>query len=182
MRGVCLNPPVDCHQLLEIQDPGTQLWMTLDPTFGLYTINASSGQGASVEDISAAARSLAFSTLSFQYLTPAGKAYAAAYYVDYPTLFVQVYIDDSFSALVEAAPPLAPYYDLIGASVNGPDSGFYALGCAAGAGSATADWDGTSKSSACTNGFTAIQWAISVSLGQGNSAATGVYTPHRFVF
>ncbi|HET9330298.1 MAG TPA: hypothetical protein VFO23_07210 [Steroidobacteraceae bacterium] len=179
-RGMCFNSP-DCHELIEVLDPASQRWITLDPTFGLYALN-SSGQPATVEEISAAVRASAFSTVGFTYLTPNGDGYVRGYYVDYPLLFLNVYQAGSTSAYEQAQVPLEPYFDLMGATVNGAVSGFFALECAAGASSATATWDGTSQTYPCHNGFTEIFYGISVSLGQGNSSAVSIGAPHRFVF
>jgi hypothetical protein len=180
-RGMCFNPP-DCHELVEILDPDTQRWSTLDATFGLYT-NNSSGQPATVDEISEAARNRVMNTLGFAFLTGSGEAYAHQYYIDYPLLFLQVYQVGSFSNLEQPPPSsLEPYFDSMGASVAGTYSGYYALGCASGSVNATAVWDGVSQTYPCTNGFTEVFAAISVSLGQGNSTATSIFTPHRFVF
>src|SRR2546430_715972 len=88
--AVCFNTDsYDCHALVEVLDADTQRWITIDPTLGLYALNAT-GQPATSAEISAAARSLAFDQLSFTYLTSAGAAYAHAYYIDYPLLFLSI--------------------------------------------------------------------------------------------
>ncbi len=39
--SVCFNPDsYDCHALVEVLDPDSQRWITIDPTFGLYALNA----------------------------------------------------------------------------------------------------------------------------------------------
>jgi hypothetical protein len=179
--SVCFNTDsFDCHALAELFDSDTQRWITLDPTFGLYALSAQ-GQAATSAEISAAVRTESFDQLTFAYLTAAGDAYARAYYIDYPLLFLNVYQPGSTTTLVEAPPTsLQPYFDLLGASVDGAVSGFYAVQCASGYSSAVATWDGTQQSYPCTNGFTPILWALSVSTA--DPSATAVWRTHRFVF
>lgn len=171
----------DGHALVEILDSDTQRWITLDPTFGLYTLN-SQGQPATSAEISAAARAKAFDQLSFVYLTSAGNAYALAYYIDYPLLFLNV--DQPGSTTPVQPPPssLQPYMDDIGTVTNTAASGFYTLQCAAGATAASANWDGTDVTYDCTNGFTPIFWGLSVATIPGNSSTVAIWQPHRFVF
>lgn len=176
-RGICFNYP-DCHELVEILDPDNQRWTTLDPTFGLYTLN-SSGQPATVEEVSAAARSQAFSSLSYIYLTPAGRNYALSYYIDYPLLFLEVYQPGGTSAFEQPAPLLQPYFDSEGDAVDGQYSGFYSIECAPGSDSVNAVVDGVSDTFTCTNGFTPVTFAFTLTL-QGTAA--GIWSPHRFVF
>ena len=182
-RGVCFNNnSYDCHALVEVLDDDTARWVTLDPTFGLYVLNAQ-GQPATAAEISAAARAQAFSDLSYVYLTPAQATYVHGYYLDYPLLFLDVYQPGSTSQLVQPPPDsLEPYLDLMGAQVQGQGSNFYTVQCAAGASSATADWDGTTQTYPCTNGFTAIFWGINVATLPDQSSGVAVWRAHRFVF
>jgi len=178
VRDVCFNYP-DCHELVEVYDPDLHKWETVDPTFGLYTTLQSTGAGASVDEISAAVRSQAIGSLSFSFLTANGAAYATAYYVDYPLLFLDVYNLGGTSSYEQAPPAvLTPWLDLIGSSVDGPVSNFYLLQCSAGSSSASADWDGTQRTNSCTNGYTQIFWAINVTLTDG----AAIWKPHTFVF
>ena len=182
-RGLCFNFP-DCHVLVEILDPASQRWITLDPTFGLFTLN-SSGQPATMDEVSAAVRTGAVGTLAFTYLTPIGDGYARSYYLDYPLLFLNLYQVGSGSPGTAYEQPqisLEPYFDLMGTTVTGTVTGVYALQCAAGASSATATWDGTNQTYPCNNGFTEIFYGTAISLGQGNSSAVSIGAPHRFVF
>src|SRR5205823_2248085 len=127
-------------------------------------------------EISAAARSLAFDQLSFTYLTSAGAAYAHAYYIDYPLLFLSIYQPGSETDLVQLPPTsLQPYFDLMGSAVNGTVSGYYAAQCASGYASATANWDGTSQTYACTGGFTPIFWGISVTVIPGDASTAAIW-------
>lgn len=180
---ICFNTNAyDCHALIEILDTDSQRWVTIDPTFGLYALNAQ-GQPATAAEISAAARALTFNQLSYTYLTAAGDAYARAYYIDYALLFLDVYQPGSSTALVQPPPAsLQPYFDSLGPSVNGAVSGYYAVQCASGDGSATADWDGTDQTYPCTNGFTPIFFGISVSVIPSDPSATAIWQTHRFVF
>jgi hypothetical protein len=180
--AVCFNPnSFDCHALVEVLDPDTQRWITIDPTFGLYALNAQ-GQPATSGDLTSAVRSMAFTELSYVYLTNAGDAYARAYYIDYPLLFLDLYQPDG-STLVQPSPAsLEPYFDLMGPAVNAAANGYYAVQCASGAANATANWDGSDQSLPCTNGFTPILWGINVSVIAANASAIAIWRTHRFVF
>jgi hypothetical protein len=178
--AVCFNTNgYDCHELVEMLDPDTQRWITLDPTFGLYAVNAA-GEPATSTDLSTAVRTQSFGGLSFVYLTPAGDTYASSYYLDYPLLFLNVYEPGS-QTLVQATPPLQPYFQPPAAPVYGM-SAAYALGCAAGAASATADISGSDASYSCTNGFTQVFSAYSAALDPGNPSGATLLQPRRFVF
>jgi hypothetical protein len=177
---VCFNTNTyDCHELVEIYDPDKQRWITLDPTFGMYALNAA-GEPATSGDLSTAARAQAFGSLSFVYLTPAGDAYARAYYLDYPLLFLNVYEPGSAN-LAQPAPLLRPYLEQPAPSAGAVASA-YALGCATGAASATANINGTDASYSCTNDFTHVFYAYSVALDAGNPTDASVWQPRRFVF
>jgi hypothetical protein len=181
--ATCFNTnSYDCHALVEVLDDDTGRWVTIDPTFGLYALN-SQGQAATAKEISDAARAQAFAQLSFTYLTPAQDAYAHAYYIDYPLLFIDIYQPGSSTKLLEAPPgSLEPYFDSLGPSVQGAASGYYAIQCAAGAASASADWDGTTQSYPCNNGFTAIFWGINVATIPADPSGVAVWRTHRFIF
>jgi hypothetical protein len=171
----------DGHALVEVLDSDTQRWITLDPTFGLYALN-SQGQPATAAEISAAARAKSFDQLSFAYLTSAGNAYALAYYIDYPLLFLNIYQPGTQTPTQPPPASQQPYMDNMGTAVNGPSSGFYALQCADAAGAASANWDGTVVSYDCANGFTPIFWGLLVATIPGNSSTVAIWRPHRFVF
>lgn len=180
---VCFNTnSYDCHELVEIYDPDKQRWITLDPTFGMYALNAA-GEPATSGDLSAAARAQAFGSLGFVYLTPAGDAYARAYYLDYPLLFLNVYEPGSTN-LAQPAPQLQPYLEQpaprTGAAMAVASA--YALGCATGAATATANINGSDASYSCTNDFTYVFYAYSVALDAGNPTGANVWQPRRFVF
>jgi hypothetical protein len=177
--AVCFNTNAyDCHELVEVLDPASQRWITLDPTFGMYAVNAA-GQPATSGDLSSAVRSMAFGQLTYVYLTPQGASYAQSYYLDYPLMFLNVYQPGSQS-LVQPQPSIEPYLDLMGPTVNGAVSGYYNVLCASGSSSATANWDGTPQTYPCDDGFTPIFWGISVV--PDGSSGVAVYQPHRFVF
>lgn len=176
---ICFNTnSYDCHTLVEVYDPDSARWVTIDPTFGLYAVD-SAGQPATAQEISDAARSMNFGAIGYQYLTPNKDAYARAYYIDYPLLFLNVYQPGS-QQLLEPQPAVQPYFDLMGASVNAPVSNYYAVQCASGSGSATATWDGAAQTYPCSEGFTPVFWAISVTTG--DPSAVAVWRLHRFVF
>ncbi|HEX4388909.1 MAG TPA: hypothetical protein VH109_09810, partial [Steroidobacteraceae bacterium] len=130
-----------------------------------------------------AARAQAFDEIGYTYLTAAQASYAHAYYIDYPLLFLNVYLPSSSTQLRQPPPTsLEPYFDLMGTSVQGAGSDYYAIQCAAGATSATADWDGSTQTYPCTNGFTAIFWGINVATIPSQTSGMAVWRTHRFVF
>jgi hypothetical protein len=180
-RDICYNEP-DCHELVDVLNSDLDRWETLDPTFGLYTLNGS-GEDATAEEISAAARSLNFGSLSFVYLTPLADTYAKNYYLDYPLLYLELYNIGSTSSFEEAPPAsYEPYLNLVGSATTLPVSSYYSVQCAPGESSATANWDGSVETNSCTNGFTPVSWGINVSLVSGNSSASAIWQLHRFVF
>jgi hypothetical protein len=107
----------DSHAVVEILDTDSGRWLVLDPTFGIETMNAD-GVPATAEEISAAARGRNWSLLSFRFLTPAGDSYARNYYLDYPLLYLNVYVGGSTTP-VEPSVSLTPYLDYLGVSVDG---------------------------------------------------------------
>jgi len=176
---VCFNPnSYDCHELVEVYDPNSDRWDVLDPTFGLYAVDAG-GQPATSQEMSDAARSMSFGQISYQYLTPSGDAYVEAYYIDYPLLFLNVYQPNS-TVLSQSQPSVQPYFDQMGESVDAPERNYYAVQCASGYESATATWDGSAQTYACVNGFTPVFGAASIALGDPSGAS--VWRLHRFVF
>jgi hypothetical protein len=183
-RGdICLNPnSFDCHELVEALDPDNGRWVTFDPTFGLTTLGPDGAQ-ATKDEISAAARALSWTSLQFQYFTPQSTAYANYYYIDYPLLFVDIYVpdDSDFDSPVDT--DLSPYFTNLGTSVsNAWDS--YALQCASGFSSATALKDGAVQTYPCTNGTGITQVIFATSLGPapGDQSLAAVLRLNRFVF
>lgn len=177
--GVCFNTDnFDCHELVEVYDPDARRWVMLDPTFGLYALNAD-GQAATAQEVSALARNQAFRSLGFVYLTAAGPAYAQTYYIDYPLLFLNVFLPGTQTPR-QASPPLQPYFAATAPPLDG--NTYYALGCAPGAQSATANVSGSDATYACSNGFTPVFVAYSVTLDAGNPSGASVWQPRRFVF
>jgi hypothetical protein len=180
---ICLNPNTfDCHQFVEAFDSDNGRWVTFDSTFGLTTLGADGAQ-ATADEISAAARSLSWTSLQFQYFTPQGNAYAKNYYIDYPLLFVDVYSRDGpgFDSPVDT--DLSAYFTNLGTSVsNAWDS--YALQCASGFSSATALKDGAVQTYPCTNGtgITQVMFATSLGPAPGDSSLAAVLRVNRFVF
>lgn len=159
-RAIAFNDRAhDSHAVVEILDSETGRWSVLDPTFGLLILNAS-GLPATAGEISDAARGQNWKLLSFQFLTPAGGAYARAYYLDYPLLYLNVY--DGQSTTPEEPPvPLTPYLDYLGVSAEA--FGAYTSPCQA-------------TDAGCADGYFGLQDY------SGYSNAAGVYSPHWFVF
>jgi hypothetical protein len=181
---VCLNPnSFDCHELVEVFDPDSARWSTLDPTFGLQTLRADSVPATSTE-ISDAARASNWAALNFNFLTPTGDGYARQYYLDYPLLFVYIYTPDE-TAFVTAPPAsLLQYYTLVGNSVNADAGLTYATQCAAGYNAVTALWNGTPQTYGCTgpDGMTPVEFAATISAEPGDQSLAGIWRVNRFIF
>src|SRR5205085_2648131 len=113
---------------VEVYDLPNNQWSVIDPTFGLIPHRNSDGGVATSADLSSAARAMNWSSINYELLTPAADAYARNYYLDYPSLFVNVYIPGSTTTLIQSPPDIAPYYtSLHGNSAAG--LGYYALQC-----------------------------------------------------
>jgi hypothetical protein len=116
--SVCLNPNTfDCHALVEVRDPQTDVKVLLDPTFGLSPRDPVSGEPLSIEGMSAAVRAQAWSSIDYEYLTAQGDLYGKSYYMDYPLLFVNVYTPSLGGFLQPLPASILNYYESVGASV-----------------------------------------------------------------
>ena len=159
LAGVAFNPGLDSHELVELHDVDTGRWIALDPTFGLIPISAG-GDPASVDELHQAARAMAWSTITYQFVTPQQDAWARAYYLDYPTLFLNI-VDSQTGVPTEPLVPLTPYLTYLGTTTT--ERGFYVTPCDSGPD--------------CSDGYTAV-----VLYPVGFSNAAGIYTPTRFVY
>jgi hypothetical protein len=174
----------DTHTLLEILDPSSGRWSTLDPTFGLDTLR-SDGVPATTVEISAAVRAQNWTALNFEFLTGNGDVYARDNYIDYPLLFMDIESPDGSEALVQAPPAtLAPYFDSLPLPVSSAQTTAYALQCASGFGSATADVDSVAQTMPCNGSdqLTWIFWGNTIQATAGNNSTAAVWQVRRFVF
>lgn len=172
----------DTHTLVEVLDNLSDRWVTLDPTFGLITLD-SNGLPATSAEISTAARDQNWPALTFEYLTPAGTLYTNDYYIDYPLLFIDIELPDG-SGLVQGPPTtLAPYFDALPLPVSGAQSA-YALQCAPGFDSATAQLNAMTQTMPCIgpDRLTGISWAYTIQPISGNASAAAAWQLRRFVF
>ncbi len=181
-QAACLNRnSYDCHALIAVLDPGSGRWSTLDATFGLFTQRAD-GTSATAQEMSAAARQMAFSSLQYQFLTPLGDAYARAYYIDYPLLFVSTYTASGDDEAAPDASLITQFFDLQPSSISVNGTGYFAIQCAAGASSATALWNGASATYPCNLGLTPVFGAGNVALIPGDTSAQAIGQIRRFTF
>jgi hypothetical protein len=181
---VCLNPNgFDCHELVEVQDPSSGRWVTFDPTFGLQTLRAD-GAPATSEEISTATRAMAWSALKFSFLTPYGDAYARSYYLDYPLLYVYVYLPDMSGFQDPPPATLLGYYTNVGPTLSASTWGLYAAQCASGFSTVNTLWTGVAASYPCTgpDGLSAVFFAETIAPVSGDSSLAGVWTPNRYTF
>lgn len=170
----------DTHTLVEIQDTSTARWVMTDPTFGLVTLR-SDGIPATSAEISAAARNQNWSALNFELLTPAADLYARDYYIDYPLLFIDV-VAPTGSGLVQDPPAsLGPYFDSLPLPVAAAAPASYAIQCASGANSATADLDDLPQTLPC-GGSDGLSWVFSAYKIQPSNGAAAAWRLRRFVF
>lgn len=180
----CLNPNTfDCHTLVEVLDPARGIWVVLDPTFGLIIKRTSDGSLATIHDLSMAVRGSRWGDITYEFLTSLGGFYVRNYYLDYPLLFVNVYLPNS-QAFIDTPPTtILDYYSYVGsASTEGYD--MYAIKCADGASVATILSDGARRTYTCSRLFalTPIFGASSVSLIAGDQPTSGIWRVRRFVF
>jgi len=181
--AACFNPNFfDCHELVEILEPETGRWQTLDPTFGMVALRAD-GIAATAEEISAAARAQNWGAISYRLLTPAGDAYARAYYLDYPLLFLDLFNLERTAFLTPAVTQLSPFLADAGLSVQnvwGP----YAFECAAGVSQVTVQQDGSTQVYGCTagSGLSQIVLASTMSGLPGDQSLARIWRLRRAVF
>lgn len=148
--GVCLNTNrFDCHTLVELFDDVSARWILIDPTFGLALRRAADGSFATSADVSDAARAMDWPALEYEFVTPLGAGYATGYYLDYATMFLNVYATQG-GVLVEDPPATTlPYFDYAGSSVVATP-GSYALQCASGESTVRAAVNGAAVELTCS--------------------------------
>ena len=172
----------DTHTLLEVLDDTSNRWDTLDPTFGLITLD-SNGSPATSAEISAAVRAQNWTSLHFQYLTAAGSLYANDYYIDYPLLFMDV-VAPSGSALVQAPPAtLAPYFEAFPLPISAAQAA-YSLQCAPGFDSANAIVNAATLTMTCggSDQLTGAFWADTIQAAGEGTSTSAAWRLRRFVF
>jgi hypothetical protein len=181
--GVCLNTNrFDCHTLVELFDDESGRWILIDPTFGFAVRRTVDGSFATSADISAAARTMNWPAVDYEFLTPQGAAYATGYYLDYATMFLNVYTTQG-GQLVEAPPPTTlAYFDYAGSSVVAT-AGSYALQCESGETTVRATVNGAVVELTCSG----ADRLTHIFLGSNIQAAPGggqlsIYRALRFTF
>lgn len=180
---VCFNNDgFDCHELVEIFDADSNHWSMLDPTFGLRARRAD-GIAATSDELSSAVRAQQPDSVRFENLTANGDWYARSYYLDYPTLFIDVDVPGQPDLIEPEPSDLSPFFSNAGSAVNDAWQ-FYALQCAPNYQTANAAIDGGIVALGCspTNGFTQIFGAATVSPQTGDASVGSVWRPKRIVF
>ena len=170
------------HVLAEFQRPDTGTWMLLDPTFALTVARARDSMPATAEEIRIATLTQRWGDLSYQFLSEAGDAYARAYYVDYPLLYLNI----AHTALPYTAPPpsLAAFLEEVAMPVAGRVKGVYVMECPKGS-ALTAIIDGRRSTVPCTGpGFMSGAFrATSISVPDGaDGAGARAFAVRRSVF
>lgn len=183
--SVCLVPnSYDCHTFVEVQNEVNGDWNVLDPTFGLTMTRATDGLSATSQDISNATRQQRWSDIDYLPLTQNGFAYADAYYIDYPLLYVHVY-DPLVSFILGDEQSVLPYYDVITGPLDAQHAVPVALGCAAGSTSVSAIVDSVPSEVPCegVDNLSMIFTASSVHLADESTGEILTrYHPRRYVF
>jgi hypothetical protein len=78
----------DDHVIVDFWDSDDSDWIVLDPTFDLAMVRASDGHWATLQDAEAAATTKNWSAITYVPLGDFGFSIAAAYYLDYPLLYL----------------------------------------------------------------------------------------------
>jgi hypothetical protein len=170
----------DAHTLVELQDPTSLRWVILDPTFDLAARNPD-GSWAAAEDISLAASTGNWTTISYVYAGPEGDAHARGYYLDYPLLFVNVYRQGQ-TTVPGQGQPIAAYLNEAALPTDGASQA-YVVQCQQSA-TTRVLVDGLERTMACTgaDATSPVFWASSVALPEGSESWFRLYRVPRFVF
>jgi hypothetical protein len=162
----------ETHQLVEFQRPDTGAWMLLDPMFALTVNRTLDGASATAADVNAATVALAWSDVTYDFLAPAGNAYVAAHYIDYPLLYLNVGVGGT---------PPSPALYLLEQSTPVSTSGIYVVGCE-GQAQTSAIVDGNTITVSCPGPATTSSAFNAGSIAVPPGGALRVFTLRRFVF
>jgi hypothetical protein len=179
--NIAFNPinSYDAHTLVEMYNPDLGRWMLLDPTFDLSPKRSADGSWATAEDMSSAARSMSWNDISYELLGTRQAAYASAYYLDYPLLYLNVRFDSGTFDPAHA-PSLLPY--LTEQTFPQAANGFYLVRSTSTQPVTISNSGGAFSTS--TNGvdnLSAIFFAYSVDVLDSPSDLQ-LFTPNRYVF
>ena len=184
--GACFNPNgLDCHTFVEIYDPTQSSWVILDPTFGLIPLQVANGKLLPTTALASATRALNFSAITFSYATSLGSAYARAYYLDYPLLFMQLF-NPAYGAFSSPPGSISQAFTSVPLPYSSPDSSYHqaAVQCSA-AGMTTEmliNGQPTVENCGAPYGISPIFWAGSVSPDTNTAPGTVMLQPLRFIF
>jgi len=180
--SACLVPnSYDCHTLVEIEDASTGRWILLDPMFGVVPHRASDGERATSIDMSAAARNRDWTAISYQSVNPASQQLLDDYYLDYPTLFVNVY-DPPIHNLIDPLQSVIDMYDVIGSNADGRGRNrFLAAQCVGEDDLVTVVVDDVAQQYACT-GPDRLTHVFLASTANTDAEEARLVEPRRYVF
>jgi hypothetical protein len=182
--AACLVPNAyDCHTYTEIEHEETQEWFVLDPTFGLSVRRASDLAYATAADISTATREGRWDAIEYAALTPAGFAYAEAYYIDYPLMFYHLY-NQNFTALQASEESVLHLYEQVSAPLQVDEVISVALRCAQDQSSALVRIGGVERQVWCdgADNLSEIFPASLVAPVEEQQDPIEIYRPSRFAF
>jgi hypothetical protein len=166
----------DGHTLVEFWNTDLQRWLLLDPTFDMTVTRASDGTWATAEDMNKATLNQQWSAIHYQYLGAWGDSIAAAYYLDYPLLYLNV---PPLPQLGQGQDPMPYLIRQSGPPLN--QTGIYVLQCY---GTTTVVIDGVSSQLSCDgiDSLSQVMGASSIQLPSGSSSTLNIYSPVRNVF
>jgi hypothetical protein len=173
--GIAFNPNLyDTHTLIQVLNPDTGQWVLVDPTFGLTVKLSADGGWATAEDVSSAAQSMDWGTVTFEFLGDYGDQFARSYYLDYPLLYLNL------SPVNGIGPSVMPYLSEVTVVPDTPQA--YVIVCSE---STIADIniDGLETQVDCSgvDHTSRIFYATTIS-ATPTSPAFALYQPRRFVF
>lgn len=176
IRSSCLYwNEFECHTFVELLVPETQSYVLLDPTFSLAARDRETGQWVGADRLSESVRTQTFHSIEYVALGPQGYAYANAYYLDYPLLFLNPeWVEPVLSPL--------PYMQQVPlpASVA---SGVFVLQCPTGSLTGDVSLNGVVFSRECwgDDNLSNMFWGSALQAAQSPLAAA-VLSPHWFIF
>jgi hypothetical protein len=175
IEQTCLVPyGYNCHVLVSVAHAGR--YELADPTFGLIPLGEDPTSGVTLAEMRDFTRSLNFTAVSYEFVSPEADQWVRDYYVDYPLLFANTYVNGQPEQPLETDVPDKYFQPLGVASAQG----YYAVSCAVGQSNAMVVADGKEASWPCDGvyGVTAIHWAGDIEPSDGSV----VVQPLRFKF
>jgi hypothetical protein len=184
--GTCFNPNgFDCHTYVEIYDATQSSWVILDPTFGLIPRQVANGMLLPSTELATATRALNFSAIQFSYATSLGSAYARAYYLDYPLLFMQLF-NPAYGTLSSPPASIQQDFQSVPLPYSSADGGYHPAAVQCSASGMTTEMlingQPTVVNCGAPFGISPTFWARSVSADANSAPGTVMLQPLRFIF